>query len=228
MNQNISPNQFALPGMEEHAHPGARHLPSGVMFHHETEKGTYDPAYYGFNRQGNKKMGPKTAHIERLYAHKMGGDFDPERHHANALGHMEWAGQHDQDTTYPGEIKYIERGHGTERRKGLMTDLYRIGTTMNVGQSTVPVHSHNRTPEGEAWSAKVGGPRPEAENTSWRPPAGLHPFEQHQAAAHDAMAQKLAERAPGPGQQALFNVRGGRGAPDRSVSVGDVIKNWTK
>jgi len=167
--RNINVNQFALPGMEEHAHPGARHLKSGVMFHHETTAGRdiEDPS---FHNPGE--------HRHWLFAHRMGAAFDPSKHIGNALGHIQWAGEHDQHSFYPGEIQYIERQYGGEHRRGLMTDLYKMGHEVNFGQSTVPTHSPTRTPEGERWSKNVGGPRPERKDYDWKPPEGIHPYEQ--------------------------------------------------
>lgn len=164
MNPNIHPGQFALPGLEHHAHPGAPFLPKGITFSQHESK---DPIY---------------GHSHYLYAHKMGSQFNPELHHGNALGHLQWAGSEappHQGVRYPGEIEYVERAYGAERHRGLMTAMYHLAHQLDVGQTTVPVHSATRTPEGEEWSAKVGGPRPTMGDYAWRPPAGIHPFEKY-------------------------------------------------
>lgn len=210
--RNLNINQFALPGMEGMAHPGARHLAKGITFTPEHAQGHYPPEV---RREGgyNTTVTPQ-AHVHRLYAHKMGAQFDPERHHGNALGFIEWAGQHDQGSRqdepgqmYPGEIKMVERSYdpAADRSKGLMTDLYRMGHEMSFGQSTVPLHSPERTPQGESWSKKVGGPRPRVGDTDWTPPKGIHPYEK---AAAQAGRREGIERAKTkkkrPGQGTLF------------------------
>jgi len=183
--RNISPNQFALPGMEGLSHPGARHLPKGISFHHVEEK---DP-FYG--------------HSNFLYAHKMSPEkFTPQVHHGNALGHIQWAGstatKTSQGANYPGEIEYVERAYGAERHKGLMTDLYRMGHELNMGQGTVPIHSPTRTPEGEEWSKKVGGPRPKVGDYGWKPPVGVHPYE-HRNISQQQFRPKGQQKLPGMG-----------------------------
>jgi len=194
--RNLNINQFALPGMEHLAHPGARHLAAGTMFHLATEKQLEDTPWAGPH------------HRHTLYAHNMGAQFDPDRHHGNAQGWMEWAGQHDPPhmSKYPGEIQMVERGYGMERpTKGLMSDMYRMGHQMNMGQSTVPLHSPTRTPEGEAWSAKIGGPRPPMNDHDWRPPKGLHPYEKQQAqVTRRANIERAKTKRSRPGQGTLF------------------------
>lgn len=163
------------------------------MFHMSTEK----------NLDETARTEPHHRHT--LYAHNMGSQFDPDRHHGNALGWMEWAGQHEPNAQYPGEIQMVERGYGMDRpAKGLMTDLYRIGHEVNMGQSTVPLHSPNRTPEGEAWSAKVGGPRPRLNDFRWQPPAGIHPYEQKLQKAQFHEQPGTQPTLPGMGQMRSF------------------------
>jgi hypothetical protein len=145
----LSPNQFALPGMEHLAHPLAGHVAAGVHFTMEHPHGEHE-----------------------LTARSASG---------GGLGSLAWAGKHGPGAQYPGEISTVVRHPATPKkdfRPGLMTDLYKAGHQLNMGQDTVPVHSPTRTEAGEAWSKKVGGPRPERHDWAWRPPAGIHPFEQ--------------------------------------------------
>lgn len=190
MNQNLNINQFALPGMEKLAHPGAPYLAKGISFTHQEEKGSYD---FGDMAPGAKQ--PIHYHSHYLYAHKMGDRFNPAAHHGNALGFIQWAGAeatHEQGTHYPGEIEYVERNPSTpERHRGMMSALYNMGHQMSFGQTTVPTHSPTRTPEGEAWSEKVGGPRPERGDYKWKPPAGIHPYEQQ---ARDSVDEHIARK----------------------------------
>jgi len=152
--------------MEHLSHPGAPFVAQGASFHLSTFKGTIDTL-----------KGDKLAHTHSLYAHTMGDKFDPDKHMGNTLGQLHWAGQHDETSRYPGEINWVNRGHGEQRMKGVISAMYHLGSQANMGQTTVPVHSPERSPEGEEWSAKVGGPRPPRGVNSWRPPEGIHPYE---------------------------------------------------
>jgi len=214
--RNINLNQFALPGMEEHAHPGARHLAKGVHF------GTTTDYIHG---DGENWRATRQPYTHTLYATNKQGHM---------VGQLHWAGQ-GQDRPpgsrsgsgkhYPGEItwvksqraltksnptgaEYVPTKGGNWRKapnphKGLMTDMFHMAHGMQFGQSTVPVHSPDRTREGEAWATKVGPEHltPKRYDDDWRPPVGLHPFE-HQA--RQAIEDHLAKRSRTPGQQHLF------------------------
>lgn len=180
--RNVSPNQFALPGMEHMAHPGAKFLPKGISFHFQTEQhpgGVLNPAFPDLSRSAEHR------HI--LVAHKMSpATFNLDRHIGNTLGELHWAGEHEARPEthgsghYPGEITWVQRGYAAERHKGLMASMFHMGHQVNMGQSTVPVHSPDRTAEGEEWSAKVGPAhlRPKHGDYDWRPPHGVHPYQQ--------------------------------------------------
>lgn len=193
--RNLSPNQFALPGMEHLAHPGARHVAQGVSFHMDNRRVA-----------GETTEGFAALHRHTLIAHTMSPDtFEPDAHIGNALGHIEWAGKDDTFSKYPGQINMVERAYGASdmkaKTKGLMTDMYHMGHQMDMGQSTVPVHSPERTSYGESWSKKVGGPRPKRGEDDWKPPRGIHPYERNAGA-------QFKRYKPMQGEQPLFHNTG--------------------
>jgi len=191
--RNINLNQFALPGMEEHAHPGARHLAKGVSFHT-----SHDFTYNTPPGEEEKWRQYRQPHSHMMYA---------SGQHGETLGELHWAGSGQQRKSehsghYPGEITWVQSkrpltknnptgaiyeptksGNWRKARnphKGLMTDMLKMAHGMNFGQSTVPVHSPDRTREGEEWATKVGPEHltPKRFDFDWRPPAGTHPYEQ--------------------------------------------------
>jgi len=206
VNPNVSPNQFALPGMEHISHAGAPFLAEGVKFHTSTDY-TYSNTPSGADWRAHKEP-----HEHSLIAFGKTGQ---------TVGELHWAGsgQHRRSASaghYPGEVTWVGRPEtraediyrdekeGVWKRKeplphrGIMTAMFHMGHQVNMGQSTVPVHSADRTAAGEMWSEKVGSPelRPRHYDFSWRPPAGIHPYEQH-----NLQPQQF---EPGPGQGELF------------------------
>lgn len=167
--EKVNVNQMALPGMENMSHPLARHLAgeNGLTFHF-------------FHDRRN-----------RLYS------LDAADHrHAREAGHMEW-GASNTDMRYPGEIGMIENESAHIKggyRRGLAADMYHAGHKIDMGQETVPVHSPDRTYEGDRFSSRVGGPRPRNNDEDWRPPHGLHPFEQEDLRRQDVHMKGLIER----------------------------------
>lgn len=136
-----NPNQMALPGMEEHAHPGAMHLAQGHIFHanrtDDSVQLTVGPA--------NPRASTGTASL--TWATKpIAGD--------------NWPG----NTYKRGEIKMVETPPRS-RRKGLASSLYGIGRQM---ASVPPEHSASRSDMGDKWAPavteKYGGHVPE---NSW-------------------------------------------------------------
>lgn len=174
---NLSPNQFALPGMEHLAHPLARHLPNDMYFHAETEKEGGHTA----------KLGRSFEH--RFEAYEGGAPTAAEamgRYHPRRVAGLYWKGQSYENSSsgYPGEIGWVERSKADfddpERpHKGLVTDMFRFAHQHPVGD-TVPVHSPDRSPFGQRWAKKVGPPElvPKKGDDYYRPPAGIHPYEQ--------------------------------------------------
>lgn len=176
---NLSPNQFALPGMEEHAHPLARYLRD---VHFRTPADVQPTA----RKDMDDPRGP-TYTVPR--------SFDPpvSEHNLEAIvpgqpdrfaGELHWRGDN-PGRQYPGEISWVSRGDAyvssdLPATPGLMTSMFHFAhEQVQPGQRTVPVHSPERSKEGEAWSAKVGPPelRPRRGDDAYRPPAGIHPFE---------------------------------------------------
>ena len=98
--------------------------------------------------------------------------------------------------------------------------MYKMGHGLNMGQTTVPVHSPERSSEGDAWSKKVGDPahRPPLLDFSWKPPEGIHPYERH--------GSPRQFKPPGNDQLPLPGME--QHSHERKVDVGDVIKNWIR
>lgn len=208
--RNVNMNQFALPSMEEHAHPLARHLARGTTFHFQTDY-----------THGEGGQGPRQPYEHSLHA------VDKS---SQTLGYLYWAGSAQRRGSggsghYPGEVTWVSRATGDLARphgtKGLMADLFHAGHQVNMGQSTVPVHSPDRSREGEAWSKKVGPPelRPKRSDFDWAPPPGIHPYERQGAPRQFAAG-------PMKGQQPLPGLEGH--SHERSVDMGHVLKNWIR
>jgi hypothetical protein len=182
----INPNQFTLPGMEEHGHPLARHVAAGVLF-----KFGSDPIR-SRNRVPNespedwkRRTRPPLAFDPPIREHELSAREAANPPHV--LGTLAWAGGSPMDHSYPGEIQWVERHPGAYEggdtskplHPGLMTSMFHAGHEIGMGQETVPVHSTNRTPFGEKWSKNVGAPelRPRRKQKGYSPPAGIHPYE---------------------------------------------------
>jgi hypothetical protein len=92
---------------------------------------------------------------------------------------LAWQGKHDQYANRPGEIESVLTKPAS-RRKGLAEALFKVGNEMDLGQDTVPVHSTARTPDGVAWSQKVGGYGPNSKpGDNHQPLADApHPYKQ--------------------------------------------------
>lgn len=197
MNRSVSPNQFALPGMEHQAHPLARHVAAGVHF-----DVTHAPKpHFDFGKGWQK---PLPAFNPEIQEHSMFAD-----HKGENIAELHWAGEQPETRShYPGEVTWVRRNNTPEdenerptgeapRHPGIMRDMFAAGHETNFGQTTVPVHSTDRSAEGEAWSAKVGPPelRPRRGDDFWAPRPGIHPFERagqpRQLASHMAGQREM-------------------------------------
>lgn len=201
---NISPNQFAIPGMEEHAHAGARHLAQGYRFGFGRAKDGY--------RKPREDAWSMEAHHEDVPAWS-----DP----GSAVSDITWADKKATGAAYPGEIEYVTTSLTKHKGKGLPSAMFKMANTLNMGQDTIPVHSPVRTPEGLGWSNKVGGygldagfPADHGGRTSRRyPNSDEDRYETNNADALDAPHPfKDAESKPEPvrqvpGQENLFSPR---------------------
>lgn len=173
--EGVSMNQMALPGMEEHAHPGASTLAQGYRFEHSQ------------GRSSNSRNGGVMRHT--LSAVPDGGHSQWD-----GVSDLTWASSH-HPYTYPGEIEGVFTNKDHQRR-GLARSLFRVAREMDFGQDTVPVHSPDRSPQGQKWSSAVGGPRPPRgvpvayripysddrtgpmkSSRRWDLPEGIHPFQ---------------------------------------------------
>ena len=124
-----NPNQMAFPGMEEHAHPGAKALAEGYSFH--------------FNAVPDPTTKTRNAHLLELSLQKPG---EPP---ASTLN---WVDLKQPDFELgPGEISMVETRPG-EEGKGLASALYGVGRTM---ARIKPRHSTKRTQSGDRWARSV-------------------------------------------------------------------------
>jgi hypothetical protein len=206
----VNPNQRALPGLEEHAHPLAHHLNS-VQFKYQSD---ITPT-----ARDDDDRDVRSGHKAPTY--RVPRSFDPPVHEhslyavapsprpketvegtpGRLAGQLHWRGNAAVGHTaiYPGEISYVARGvhenadiyrdekegvfksaHPFPHTPGLMTSMFHFAhQQVQPDQTTVPVHSPDRSAEGEAWSKKVGPEhlRPKRSDDEWRPPAGTHPYE---------------------------------------------------
>lgn len=144
-------------------------------------------------------------------------------------GQLHWKGDAARDRlrTYPGEISYVARGeHATEdlyrdndegvwksrhpfpRTPGLMTSMFQFAhQQLQPGQTTVPVHSPDRSAAGEAWSRQVGPERlrPRRGDDNWLPPPGIHPYEKAEAAARPGRREYRVDTMGPTRQQHFFD-----------------------
>lgn len=211
--RNLNPNQFALPGMEHLAHPLAPYVAEGARFEFKTDR---VPTHNEYDQPNDpERVGkPRTHTLEAFHGEK-------------EVGALDWRGSHSKSKYgFPGEIKWVgraeartediyydkEQGRWREqnpppRHAGIMTAMFYASHEMNLGQSTVPVHSQDRSWQGEKWAQAVGDyghGMPEVGDIDWRPPKGIHPFEQ-EAKAEKKAAKKARKALKKPkGQRKLF------------------------
>lgn len=202
---SVSPNQRALPGMERQAHPLARHL-NVVQFKESVSSAPTARADMDDPRGPTytvpRSFGPDvTEHSLMAVAPSPRPKETVEGTPGRLAGELHWRGDNPpfRKTAYPGEITFVGRGkhnnadiyrddkegvfksaHPFPDTPGMMTDMFHFAHQhVQPGQTTVPVHSPDRSAEGEEWSRKVGPPelRPKRYDEDWEPPEGIHPFE---------------------------------------------------
>jgi len=140
-----NPNQMALPGMEEHAHPGTPLLAKG--YHFKAEK-------LDFSDEDTSADDPDSE-AASLTAYRPGEN--PQEH--EPVGELTWRSKETNTSGgshFPrGEIAWVE---SREPKQGIASALYGMGRQM---AAVKPEHSAYRTPEGDDWaprvSAKYGG-----------------------------------------------------------------------
>lgn len=195
MTGQLNLNQFALPGMEEHAHAGAASLAEGRGFRY-----VHEPT---------DDWGSPSQHALEMYAPQP-SQFERTPHALPArmvnVGRLAWLDSskpHDPDYDpkspglYAGEIQGINTARSFQRQ-GIATTLYNMAMDPNLptGNDTLPLHSANRTRYGMAWSKSVGGWDPNTDDPKDRP---RHPHERD---------TRVEERRPElPGQQSMFSGR---------------------
>jgi hypothetical protein len=221
---DLNPNQFAFKGMAKYAHPLAKALRKGITFKVTARPGATARADMDDPRGPSYRVPlsfdpPVNEYSLLAVAPSPRPRETVEGTPGRLAGELHWRGDKTSPKKYPGEITYVGRGvHATEdiyrtvngdswasrhpfpRTPGLMTNMFKFAhQEIQPGQRTVPVHSPERSAEGEAWSAKVGPEhlRPERYDEDWRPPYGVHPYER---------AGRPPQFAPHVrGQQQLFN-----------------------
>jgi hypothetical protein len=202
---HVHPHQLAIPGMEEHAHPFATHVARGYMLDFNSSR----------------------------YQHHLAAVDVSHPKYPTVAAELDWTRPKDADYE-PGEVAMVEnfqRGHHAigkqePRAKGLAGALFHSAHYWDFGQETVPIHSPNRTDEGEHFSQKVRPDlrpdvrydsagrgrgdiipegKPPNEGPIW-PNVGpqFHPFQREKAAAQQAESAKarasVAAKASGQGQ----------------------------
>lgn len=203
MNRSVSPNQFSLPGMEHLGHPLASHVAAGVRFDPVHSAVSHEPG--GFLESRLSGRAPKPAPLSfnpTIKEHSLYAE-----HKSESIGELHWAGEQPEVRShYPGEVTWVRRNNsydeddpdaGPPKHRGVMAGMFAAAHETNFGQTTVPVHSTDRSAEGEAWSAKVGPPelRPRRGDDFWAPRPGIHPFERagqpRQLASHMAGQREM-------------------------------------
>lgn len=215
MSRNLNPNQFALPGMEHQSHPLAPYVAAGARFEFKTENVPAN-TIYGYPREGKdaERIGKPRGHEMIAY------------HGERDLGALQWRGSHSvgHADVYPGEITWVGRtkpdpenlyrdettGTWKERNappahRGIMSGMFGFAHEHpQPTQSTYPLHSPDRTWDGDRWAQQVGDygrGMPEPADMDWRPEKGTHPYEKKiKKAAKRAKATKRALK----GQRKLF------------------------
>lgn len=228
---SVSPNQRSLPGLHRFAHPLARYL-NRVQFKESMSSASTarsdmdDPR--GPSYRVPLSFNPEvTEHSLMAVAPSPRPKETVEGMPGRLAGELHWRGDRpfQRRQTYPGEITYVSRHHdATEdlyrdqeegvwksqhpfpRTPGLMTSMFQFAhQQVQPGQTTVPVHSPERSAEGEAWSAKVGPEhlRPKRGDDDWRPPYGTHPFEKAEIAEQEPRREYRVD-VMGPTRQQHF------------------------
>lgn len=179
MSGQLNVNQFALPGMEEHAHAGAGLLAKGYQFEYQPPSERV-PAHALVVRDASKRRGevPTAGSVEWASSHLHGGD-DP----------------------YPGEIGMIHTS-GMQRGQGIATALYKMGNDpkIHTGDDTLPLHSRHQTDAGIRWSQKVGGwdpHRADPHNEFGWPTYEGHPEHPYEARKRQQVSAGVIPKMPG-------------------------------
>lgn len=195
---HVHPHQLALPGMEQHAHPWAEHLSRGYMLQFHS-----------------------TDIQHQLQAIMPGSRFKDEPE-----AHLTWSSSGTHYT--PGEIEMVANETTGERGRGLAPALLHTAHHFNFGQTTLPIHSHQRTQAGNVFAARhkpelrpdiwfntrarqgrgqfetLEGERTNKFEPTWNLPENFHPYQQEKAAQERATAQKMRKPKPPKGQGTLF------------------------
>lgn len=203
---HVHPHQLAIPGMEHMAHPWAEHLSRGWMLqYHSTE----------------------TSH--QLQAVEPGWEHAPE-------AHLTWASKTPKTSANagtpryaPGEIEMVENEGVARHGKGLAGALLHSAHHFNFGQTTLPIHSPERTTAGNVFASRhrpdlrpdiwfnmraregrgqfetLAGERTNKYEPDWNLPENFHPYQQQKAAKEQALAQRMRAKNRKPrGQGSLF------------------------
>jgi hypothetical protein len=197
--REVNPNQQALPGLEEHAHPFAKYLAQGLTLNYE-----HLPAHTSVGGISGSIYHHDEAHS--LAARKPRPDGSSE-----IMAHIDWKGRTNKYGTYPGEIDFVSNRsmdpgiNPSSRHPGLAQALFHSAHHFDFGQNTVPVHSTLRTPLGEKFAQATGGPTPPTgPESGWKPPEGFHPYEWHDRRRHEESVRRIVGAKKARGQGTLF------------------------
>jgi len=132
---------MALPGLEEHAHPGAKLLSQGWHFRTDTIP-------LGANTYHQLSAEPSHHVTTDPWAETVGGSLVHE-HFPGAV--LQWSGGGPGSGYKKGEIAMVETAP-SHSHQGVASALYGMGRSM---ARLKPQHSSERTPEGDAWARSV-------------------------------------------------------------------------
>jgi hypothetical protein len=194
--RNINLNQFAFPGMEHLAHPLARHLAEGVKFDFRSSV-AHPPRSMDETYDTHERRRAPLAFNPPIYEHELLARTPTSRsldEPAGYLGELHWRGDAPHRSNYPGEITWVQRHHPPaegehedagmawkHRTPGMMGDMFEAAHQLQAGQTTVPLHSTERSAYGEKWSAGVGDPGLRPERGGEAPEVGedYHPYQRN-------------------------------------------------
>lgn len=141
--KKLNPNQFAIPGMEHLSHPFAQHLPNG-----------YRAEFVPKDDRGEHSL---FALHDADVAHAVRVARNPRD---DASAHLQWRNAAAPSHSYPGEILWADNSSKFSAQHphepGLTRSLLALGRTVDMGQTTVPVHSPDRTEEGDHFAQRTG------------------------------------------------------------------------
>lgn len=207
LSRTLNPDQLAIPGLESLSHPFAVPLSQGLVLRHgntygEHHLGAYDPnrlAEIADEREEENRRRADPIYAELGLPRPLAGPYD-----TGERGRIEWQDRASSELSghYPGYVNWAgnsggqpnylgQYSAGTTRYPGLAGHIFESAHAFDFGQDTVPIHSTDRTPYGDAFAQRTHpelappNERPSSDYYSpnygdWEPPLGIQPFERAQ------------------------------------------------